>query len=63
MNQKNIKEDDYYAFLGRYMDATTTQSETWSLIRAQFYIYCHLHVATKRLSDVISMVGCNELVY
>lgn len=61
--QENIEESDYTDFLDRFVQEAATQSEMWSLMRAQFSIHCYLHVVMKRLSDVIPMVVRNVLVY
>lgn len=63
MEQQNVGEEDYIAFLGRFIDEAGTQSDTWSVMRAQFSIHCYLHVVVKRLSDVIPMVVRNALVF
>lgn len=63
MRQDNVDESDYVSFLTRFIDEAGSQSDTWSVMRAQFSIHCYLHVVVKRLSDVIPMVVRNALVY
>lgn len=61
--QDNVAEEDYISFLDRFIAEAALQSDTWSLMRAQFSIHCYLHVVMKRLCDVIPMVVRNVLVY
>lgn len=61
--QDNVVDDDYASFLDRFIAEAASQSDTWSLMRAQFSIHCYLHVVIKRLCDIIPMVVRNILVY